>query len=86
MPVAPCPEKGLLWSVDPMKEKEIIERQLHFADIDVSFFRLFRYATASDYLVIAISSLSAMVAGAIIPLAPVRLYQRSITILIFYVV
>jgi len=65
-------EKGLPSSSRQDEEAEIVERQLHFPDVKASFFTLFRYATASDFVVIAISTVCALVAGALIPLPSVQ--------------
>ncbi len=54
------------------EEAQIIRRQIHTREVPVSFFTLFRYATASDLVVIAISTTCALAAGAIIPLPPVQ--------------
>ncbi|KAB8290415.1 hypothetical protein EYC80_010847 [Monilinia laxa] len=59
------------------EDAEIIQRQLHFPDVKVSFFTLFRFATANDLIVIAISTCCALIAGATIPLPPIILGQIS---------
>lgn len=56
----------------PDEELEILQRQLRFPEIKTSFLTLFRYATAGDFFVIAISTLSALAAGSILPIPPVR--------------
>lgn len=73
MSIAAYPEQGILGSSGQNKELEIIEAQLYFADVDVSFFTLFRHAKTSDYLVVAFSTLSALAAGALIPVPAVCL-------------
>jgi ATP-binding cassette subfamily B (MDR/TAP) protein 1 len=52
----------------PEQEKEILKRQLDAPKVKISFFGLYRYASRLDLLVIAISALSAIVAGAAMPL------------------
>ncbi|KAI1481935.1 P-loop containing nucleoside triphosphate hydrolase protein [Daldinia eschscholtzii] len=58
---------------------DILGAQLHFDDVHVSFFALFRYAKTSHYLIIAISTISALGAGALIPLPAVIFGQLSDT-------
>ncbi|KAJ6780300.1 hypothetical protein PWT90_11007 [Aphanocladium album] len=77
MPGAPGIDNGTPPSVERDEEQEIIQRQLRFEEVDSSFFTLFRYATASDWLVIAISTVSALVAGALVPLPAVLFGQLS---------
>lgn len=52
-------------------EAEILLRQTYFPEVKVSFFSLFQYATMGDLVIIAISTMSALAAGAIIPLPTV---------------
>jgi hypothetical protein len=69
------------------EELEIIQRQLRFPEIKASFFTLFRYATAGDFIIIAISTVCALAAGSILPIPPVYitfLLKPTLTLLIFY--
>ncbi|KAJ5746120.1 ABC multidrug transporter mdr1 [Penicillium odoratum] len=52
----------------PEHEKEILKRQLDAPKVKISFFGLYRYASKFDLLIIAISALCAIVAGAAMPL------------------
>lgn len=54
------------------EEEKIIQRQLQFPDTKVTFFTLFRYSSRTEIVVILISTICALAAGAIIPLPPVR--------------
>ncbi|KAJ5950777.1 Multidrug resistance protein sirA [Penicillium vulpinum] len=53
------------------EEVRIIHRQLHIPTVEASFLSLFKYATVSDLAIIAVSTLCALAAGAIIPLPPI---------------
>lgn len=53
-------------------EAEIINRQLHFPHSQTNLVTVFRYATTGDYVILAASALCALVAGALIPIPPVR--------------
>ncbi|KAI1802055.1 P-loop containing nucleoside triphosphate hydrolase protein [Daldinia bambusicola] len=79
MPTTVRPERGSLESHRHNKEAKIVEAQLHFDDVHVSFFSLFRYAKASHCLIVAISTISALGAGALIPLPAVLFGQLSNT-------
>jgi hypothetical protein len=65
-------EKGVPIS---LKQDEVanLQQQLLFADVNVSFLSLFRYATKSELVIIAISTVFALAAGAIAPLPPVSI-------------
>ncbi|RAH40876.1 ABC multidrug transporter Mdr1 [Aspergillus brunneoviolaceus CBS 621.78] len=52
----------------PEHEKEILKKQLDSPDVNVSFFALFRYASRMDILIMLVSALCAIVAGAALPL------------------
>ncbi|KAI0377145.1 P-loop containing nucleoside triphosphate hydrolase protein [Hypomontagnella monticulosa] len=58
-------------------ELEIIEAQLHYPDVDVSFFTLFRHVKTRDYPLVVLSTISALAAGAIVPLPAVLFGQLS---------
>ena len=55
----------------PEHEKEIIRRQLELPPIKVTFTTLYRYATRNDLIMIAVSSLGAIIGGAVMPLMTV---------------
>ncbi|OAQ99485.1 hypothetical protein LLEC1_02331 [Akanthomyces lecanii] len=77
MPTDAGPEKGATSLAQRCDEQEIIQRQLHFEEVDSSFFTLFRYATPIDFIVIAISAVFALIAGALVPLPAVLFGQLS---------
>ena len=55
----------------PEHEKEIVKRQLDIPPVVVTFKTLYRYATRNDLIIIAVSSLCAIVGGAVMPLMTV---------------
>lgn len=57
----------------PEHEKEIVRRQLEIPPVKVNFLTLFRYASKNDLIVIAISALCSITAGAIMPLMTVSI-------------
>ncbi|KAI1859844.1 hypothetical protein JX265_010293 [Neoarthrinium moseri] len=52
-------------------EKEILERQLDFQDVKASFFGLYSHATWVDIVIVLVSTLAAIAAGALHPTAPI---------------
>lgn len=50
------------------RESEIIARQLHVPEVKVSFLRLYQYGTTIDFVILAVSTFCAVVAGAILPI------------------
>lgn len=52
----------------PEHEKQILKKQLNSPDVKVSFIGLYRYASKLDILIIAISAICAIGAGAALPL------------------
>ncbi|KAH0538752.1 GTPase-activating protein [Glutinoglossum americanum] len=67
---------------DPLRflspqEKEIIKRQLDIPTVNVTFRSLFRYATKNDLLIIMLSALCAIAAGAMMPLMTVIFGQLT---------
>lgn len=58
-----------------VKEKEILEKQLHFQDIKASIFSLYRYATWMDLALVAVGTISALIAGGLHPTAPVSYFH-----------
>ena len=70
-------EKGFSSSMRQEQEVESIHRQIQFPDVKVSFFTLFQYATPGDLFVVAISTVCALAAGALVPLPLVQ--QQNIS-------
>ena len=56
----------------PEHERRIVEMQLDWPPVDVSFRTLFRYATWNDVFIIIISSICALAGGTALPLLTVR--------------
>ncbi|KAM0719393.1 hypothetical protein Q7P37_005298 [Cladosporium fusiforme] len=52
----------------PEHEAAILRRQLDTPPVKVTYFRLYRYATTNDLIIIIISAISAVIAGAVLPL------------------
>ncbi|KAE8351679.1 P-loop containing nucleoside triphosphate hydrolase protein [Aspergillus coremiiformis] len=52
----------------PEHEKQILKKQLDSAEMKISFFTLFRYASRMDILIIVVSAICAIAAGAALPL------------------
>ncbi|KAF7596284.1 GTPase-activating protein [Aspergillus hancockii] len=52
----------------PEHEKKILKKQLDALEVKVSFFALFRYSSRMDVLVIIVSAICAIAAGAALPL------------------
>lgn len=61
----------------PEHEATILRRQLETPPVKVTYFRLYRYATTNDKIIIAISSIAAIVAGAVLPLMTVIFGQLT---------
>lgn len=64
-------EKGV--TTDLLPYAEILERQTSVPDSKVGYFGLYRYATPKELLVLGLSTVFAVAAGAIIPTFPVSL-------------
>jgi ATP-binding cassette subfamily B (MDR/TAP) protein 1 len=52
----------------PEHEKAILKEQLHIPDVQINFIGLYRYASTNDLLILAVSAICAIGAGAIMPL------------------
>jgi ATP-binding cassette subfamily B (MDR/TAP) protein 1 len=52
----------------PEHEKEILKKQLDAPHVKISFFGLYRYASRMDILVLVVSAICAIAAGAALPL------------------
>lgn len=61
----------------PEHEAAILRRQLETPPVKVTYFRLYRYATTNDKIIIFISSIAAIVAGAVLPLMTVIFGQLT---------
>ena len=61
----------------PEREATILRRQLETPPVKVTYFRLYRYATTNDKIIIAISAIAAIVAGAVLPLMTVIFGQLT---------
>lgn len=68
----PSPDNGPAFASLERDEKQIIAVQLDSPSVGVNYFTLYRYADSWDCLIIAISAISAIAAGAILPLLSVR--------------
>lgn len=55
----------------PEPEQEILRRQLDLPAVNVTYMTLYRYATRKDRIVLLIAGLSAVIAGALLPLMTV---------------
>lgn len=62
-----------LYSHLPEHEKQILKKQIDADEVKVSFFALFRYASRMDILIMFISAICAIAAGAALPLFTVCL-------------
>ena len=61
----------------PQHEKEIIKRQIDIPTVLVTFKTLYRYATTWDLVIIAVSTICAILAGAAMPLMTVLFGQLA---------
>ena len=64
----------------PPHEREIIQRQLDMPPITASFLTLYRYATRNDIIIIVISSICAIIGGAVMPLMTVWMGAAVLTV------
>ncbi|EKG16166.1 Putative ABC transporter protein [Macrophomina phaseolina MS6] len=55
----------------PENEREILKRQLDTPPVSISYFALYRYATKLEWIIIVVSSICAIAAGAVLPLMTV---------------
>lgn len=61
-------EEDVLYGHLPQHEKDILKQQLDAPAVNVSFFGLYRYASRTDIIVIVVSAICAIAAGAALPL------------------
>jgi ATP-binding cassette subfamily B (MDR/TAP) protein 1 len=61
----------------PEHEAAILRRQLETPPVKVTYFGLYRYATTNDKIIIFISGISAIIAGAVLPLMTVIFGQLT---------
>lgn len=52
----------------PEHEKQILKKQLDAPEVKISFFGLYRYASKMDILILLVSAICAIAAGAALPL------------------
>jgi ATP-binding cassette subfamily B (MDR/TAP) protein 1 len=52
-------------------EQVTLDEQVHFDDIKLSFFGIYGFATWIDLVLVAISTICAVIGGALIPVTPV---------------
>jgi ATP-binding cassette subfamily B (MDR/TAP) protein 1 len=57
----------------PEDERQVLKTQLEEIKVNISFFGLWRYATKIDILIMIISAICAIAAGAALPLFTVRI-------------
>jgi hypothetical protein len=55
-----------------LSEQERLDEQLHFDRVKISVFDVYHYASKFDVVIAAISAIAALLAGALVPLSPVR--------------
>lgn len=61
----------------PQHEKDILKKQLDAPVVKISFFGLYRYASKMDILILLVSAVCAIAAGAALPLFTVSLVLRK---------
>lgn len=66
----------------PEHERNILEQQLEAPAVRVTYTSLYRYATGKEILIISLSALAAIIAGATTPLMTVS--KSSMTFLFLY--
>jgi len=59
------------------EEQGILAKQLDLPRVEASYWMLYRYATKSDLLIIAISAFFAIVSGVVLPLMTVSCFSRG---------
>ena len=62
----------------PEHERVVLKRQLDIPTVSVSWLKLFRYATTWDMIIVVISAIGAIGAGAVMPL-------MTVSLLLFYI-
>lgn len=53
------------------REKEVLDAQSQFQGVKATFFGIYGYATFGDLALVVVSTFAAIVAGALLPTAPV---------------
>lgn len=61
----------------PEHEKEILKKQLDAPNVKISFFGLYRYASRMDMLILGVSAICAIAAGAALPLFTVSISSQG---------
>lgn len=69
----PGSEEDALFAHLPSHEKEILKKQLDAPVAKISFFGLYRYASRMDVLIMLVSAICAIAAGAALPLFTVSI-------------
>ena len=69
-------EEELYKNLSP-EEIEIVKRQLHIPQVDITYLSLFRYATFNDKVFIITAALAAITAGAVLPLMTIVFGQLA---------
>lgn len=62
----------------PQHEKDILKKQLDAPVAKISFFGLYRYASKMDYLILLVSAICAIAAGAAMPLFTVSFCPETL--------
>lgn len=70
-------EDDALYAHLPQHEKEILKKQLDAPPVPISFFGLYRYASHMDILILVVSALCAIAAGAAMPLFTILFGQLA---------
>ncbi len=52
-------------------EQVTLDEQVHFDNVELSFFGIYGFATRIDLVLVAISTICAVIGGALIPVTPV---------------
>jgi ATP-binding cassette subfamily B (MDR/TAP) protein 1 len=60
-------------------EREIIRRQIEVPNLPVTFFKLYRFSTTNDLILIAIGCITSIVGGAILPMMTILFGQLAQT-------
>lgn len=65
------------WSHLPAHQRDVVRKQLEIPPVPVNFITLFRYATANDLIIIAVSIICSIAGGAVMPLMTVVFGQLT---------
>lgn len=70
-------DEDALFAHLPQHEKDILKKQLDAPEVKIGFFGLYRYASTWDWLILVVSTLCAIAAGAALPLFTVSGIHRN---------